>query len=343
MFKLIVLLTLLLSVSAFGSAKYSVGQREFTFEDRSRSRAIFTYVWYPIRVDVKMTPSMEKGRPFLPIVAAKGATTAKPPSGGFPVVLLSHGSMGEAKRLFWLAEALVREGFVAVAVDHPGNKTGDSSGDGVMRVWDRAKDLSFVLDKIFSETEFKNQLNSKKTVAAGHSAGGATVLMLAGARFSWERLQNPTPKCGGTKEPFFAKQCAELSAIKMTKFPKETVEADYYDPRVKAVVALDPGFIRSFQVDTLRKLKVPAKLFVADKLETPFDESYSREYLQVFPTSAELLPNTYHMTFLTACKPGLEKSGDPELAVLCSGNDRKKQVQKEVAAKAMVFFNNAIE
>lgn len=320
---------------------YNVGQRDFLFQDTARKRQINTYVWYPTSSETKMQPIIEKGRPFLPVVAAKDATLVKKPHGGFPIVLLSHGSMGEAKRVFWFASYLVKNGFMVLAVDHSGNKTGDSSADGVMRIWDRAKDLTFVLDQLLKEPHFKDQIDTTRVFAAGHSSGGATALMLGGGRFSAKQLQIPTPNCAGTKEPFFAKQCSELQALDMSKYPKDIVEANNSDSRVKAVVAFDPGFIKSFETGSLKNIN--ALIFIADKLETPFDEAFSKEYLKLLPSKSELVPNTYHMTFLQACKPGLEKSGDPELAVLCAGNDKKIDVQNMVAHKSVVFFKKSFK
>src|SRR3982751_5401520 len=135
----IFLFTLIASLSfpVFAKVKsgFQVGETDYLFTDSIRYRKLNTYVWYPTRSGAKMRSLDEPTKPFLPVVSAKNAPLALSPKGGFPVVLLSHGSMGEAKRLFWLADALVREGFVVVAVDHPGNRTGDSTADGLMRVW----------------------------------------------------------------------------------------------------------------------------------------------------------------------------------------------------------------
>jgi predicted dienelactone hydrolase len=48
-------------------------------------------------------------------------------------VLLSHGSGGDASNLTWLAEALASHGYLAVAMDHPGDRFGDTSVEGGSR------------------------------------------------------------------------------------------------------------------------------------------------------------------------------------------------------------------
>ncbi|MGZ5278636.1 MAG: alpha/beta hydrolase family protein, partial [Pseudobdellovibrionaceae bacterium] len=269
-------------------------------------------------------------------VAAKNAAFPKD-SKSFPVILLSHGSMGLASRLFWLGQYFVRQGAVVVAVDHPGNMFGDSSADGVVRVWDRAKDLSFGLDQVLKDPEFGSHLDLTRVSAAGHSVGGTTVLLLAGARFYFEQLGNPTPNCAGSKDPFYQKQCDQFKILDYKAYGKPVVEGDYSDSRIKSVIALDPGFARSLQSASVGKLGERAFVFVAEKLAAPQDEIHSRDYLKLLAGNAEIVPNSVHMSFLMVCKDGLPLD-DVEIQQLCSDRDQKLRIQKEVAKKSFLFF-----
>ena len=333
-------LLLLIGFNAGATDSYGVGQRDYVLQDSARSRKLATHVWYPVDSGTQMSPAQANG-PFLPVVAALNAPLAGTPPKRFPVVLLSHGSMGMAKRLFWLTEHLVRHGIVVLGVDHPGNRTGDSSAEGAVRQWDRAKDLSFALDRLVELPEFKSHLDLTRVAAAGHSAGGTTVLLLAGARFSASQFTNPSPKCSGTDDPYYSKQCEQLKAIDFKTYPRNVVEGNYTDPRVQAIVAFDPGFVRSFKAESLRKLKAKPLLFIAEKLAVPQDELYSKEFARYLPSiSVETVPGSFHMTFMNACKPGLPPD-DPELKELCAGNDQKLRIQKEVAEKSLAFFRNS--
>ncbi|MFL5813060.1 MAG: alpha/beta hydrolase family protein [Bdellovibrionia bacterium] len=340
-------LLLLLSfiVVANGTARepYSVGSRDFTFLDKARDRKITTHVWFPSNAsaDAKTPaqPQAQKG-PFLPVVAAPNAPLPKG-SDQYPVVLLSHGSMGLANRLFWLADVLVKNGIIVIAVDHPGNMFGNSSADGLMRVWDRPKDLRFALDEVLKTHEFQNRIDLSKVSVAGHSAGGAAALLLGGARFSFAQFTNPVPNCGGSRDPMYKKQCDELSKLDFKSYGKDVIEGDYSDPRIKSVVALDPGFTRSFNPQTLRQLKTPLVL-IASKLAEPQDEIFSLDFLKLLkPSQAEVVPESVHMTFLMACRPGLEKVEDPELKELCADTQRKLQIQKRVAERTLRFLQSS--
>ncbi|MCX6125026.1 MAG: alpha/beta fold hydrolase [Proteobacteria bacterium] len=102
---------------------------------------------------------------------------------------------GKADKLFWLTDYLVRHGVIVIATDHPGNMTGESSADGMMRVWARPKDLIFALDQLLQQSDFKNHLEITRLAATGHSAGGTTALLLAGASLSSNRFISPIPLC----------------------------------------------------------------------------------------------------------------------------------------------------
>src|SRR5262249_1431759 len=58
------------------------------------------------------------------------------------LLLLSHGSGGDGPNLAWHAEAFAVQGWIAAAVDHPGDRFGDQTPDGRFAVWRRAPDLS---------------------------------------------------------------------------------------------------------------------------------------------------------------------------------------------------------
>lgn len=250
---LLTLLSFFTFLNVTASEIYAVGSRDYTFTDTARNRKITAHVWHPVNANTAVAPVNPKG-PFRPAVAALDSPVAKSKK-PFPVVLMSHGSMGLANRLFWLADKLIKNGIVVIAVDHPGNMFGDSSADGLMRVWDRSKDLTFVLNAIENVPDFRNRLDLTKISAIGHSAGGTAVLLLAGARFSFDQFNTPIPNCAGSKDPFYKKQCDELAKLNSKSFGKEVIEGDYSDSRIKSILVLDPGFVRSFRKESLTKIK----------------------------------------------------------------------------------------
>ena len=77
----------------------------------------------------------------------------------------------------WLVEPLVAAGFQVIAVDHHGNNYVDGyEPEGFLFVWERPRDITFVLDVL------ANEQPHGPVGAAGFSVGGYTVAALAGAR-----------------------------------------------------------------------------------------------------------------------------------------------------------------
>jgi predicted dienelactone hydrolase len=70
----------------------------------------------------------------------------------------------------WLVEPLVAAGFRVIAVDHHGNNYVDGyEPEGFLFVWERPRDLTFVLDVL------ANEQPHGPVGAAGFSVGGYTV------------------------------------------------------------------------------------------------------------------------------------------------------------------------
>lgn len=155
------------------------------------------------------------------------ATVWRPAAAGpHPVVLLSHGTGGSAGSLAWLAEALCGSGFLVAAVDHHGNSSlEDYLVEGFVFGWERARDLSVLLDHVVAVEE----VDASQVGAAGFSLGGYTVMALLGARIDPRTVR--------------AVLDGALPAPSVPEFPDlvATLRRDYDDERLAAIVADGSG------------------------------------------------------------------------------------------------------
>jgi predicted dienelactone hydrolase len=153
-----------------------IGERTIRFVDSSRNRPLVTEIWYPT------TDSIKAGdQSYSPFKRNYTVRNGKLPSGRFPLIMISHGTGGSRFSLEWLAQSLVKHGFVVAAVDHWGNTYNNKIPLQFFEIWQRPQDISFVITQLLSNRDLNKVINSNEIGAAGFSAGGYTVIALAGA------------------------------------------------------------------------------------------------------------------------------------------------------------------
>lgn len=132
-------------------------------------------VWYPTAA----TGQAQRFGPF-EVTVAPGAA---PTPGQHPLVLLSHGTGGQETAHAWLAERLVAAGYIVVSFRHPGDNYLDRSGTARPDYFaERPRQASRVLDQLLADAQWAPLVDTARIAAFGHSAGGHTVLALAGGR-----------------------------------------------------------------------------------------------------------------------------------------------------------------
>lgn len=157
------------------------GYDRFDLKTDHRARPVAASIWYPAANPTYRAP-IGDGPIFDPIFAFIGPAIAK---GEHPLVLLSHGSGGNADSLGWLTSGLVANGAIVLAVNHPGSTSGDSSPRRSVDLDARANDLSAALDMILADPAFAPLIDLDRISVVGFSLGGATALGLARGPFRW--------------------------------------------------------------------------------------------------------------------------------------------------------------
>jgi predicted dienelactone hydrolase len=132
-------------------------------------------------------PTQEAARPLQAgPFAVQVATDAAPLAGPLRVVVMSHGTGGSFWPDFHQAEAMAREGLVAVQVQRTGDNHRDARDAGPVAFERGPLEVKAVLDALAAHPAWGPRLQLDRVGAHGMSAGGAVTLSLAGAR--WRML-----------------------------------------------------------------------------------------------------------------------------------------------------------
>lgn len=293
------------SLIACGGVQYALaadqpelaGYDRFDVQSAHRSERIAASLWYPMGSQTYRGLIGDNAL-FKGTYAYVGAGLAK---GRHPLILLSHGSGGNMDALSWLSSGLALKGAMILAVNHPGSRSGDSSPRRSLDLGSRAKDLSAALDQLLADPVFASYVDPTRIYGLGFSLGGATTLNLAGLQFDGNAykdycIQHPqSADC-----IFLAKGDVDLSQI------PEGFSANSKDPRLSAVVAVDPGFTYAANMASLKPIDIPVLLISLgqETLMAAADVSKTGSNLANALTSSNhvVVAPANHFTFLAECK-----------------------------------------
>jgi predicted dienelactone hydrolase len=283
-----------------------------------------------------------------PRVAVMGPFSVDAAIGGKPVdkvkalILLSHGISGTELGHSTLAQALARNGYLVAALRHPGDNWQDRSllGKSPERYFDeRPRQASRVIDGILADPAWKARVESDNqgplVGALGHSAGGYTVLALAGARPDLSRISK---HCRGeaSEDPIFCSIGRAGEAMQ----PMPAATPSLEDKRVRAVVALAPtGVLLS--AESLATVRSATMIYAAE-LDRFLVPRFHAEWVASNLTAPNLrrVPNAWHFAFMDTPSMSLP-SPDGDITANPPGFDRAA-FQQQLAVEVVAFFDKTL-
>jgi predicted dienelactone hydrolase len=315
----------------------------------SAHHRLLTMIWYPAAADAHEKPQQfpPNGNPILDGGnTAPGAPLAPTPA-KFPLVMLSHGTGGTSANMAWLASALAARGYVAAAVNHPGNNAIDGyTVQGFTLGWLRARDISAGIDAMFADKMFAGRLDRHRIAGAGHSFGGYTMIELAGGISSVPHFlafcQSPAADALCQPLPEFPDRREKAEALLKTdpafKAAYDDYGRSYRDERIRAVFVMAPALGPLFTPEALAAIHIPVAI-VAGASDAIVPIASSARYFAAHIPHAELtiLPAPAgHYVFIGNCLA----RGRKVLPLGCidaPGVDRAS-VLNETASLAEKFF-----
>ena len=271
------------------------GWRQITVAGAADSPAIPVALYFPTQA---MARAVAMG-PF----TVRVAFGTSPDQRIKALILLSHGTGGSELGHSSLAEALARDGYLVAALRHPGDNWQDRSllqASGGRYFTERPRQASQVIDALLRDPEWKDRIASDaqgpRVGAVGHSAGGYTVLALAGGQPDLSRI---IAHCDSERadDPIFCSMGRSRPAPGSAPTPMPEIPS-LTDSRVRAVVALAPmGIV--FTADSLANVKIPTAVYQADLDRFLVPRFHAEWVARNLPgTMYHRIPNAWHFAFM---------------------------------------------
>jgi predicted dienelactone hydrolase len=333
---------------------HKVGQQARSWLDGSRHnwsltgpRPLSSVVWYPTEDGV--TPQdFFFGTPE-PLFFVRDVAVGAPPLAGpqrLPLVLLSHGTGGSALQLGWLAQTLAAHGHLVVAVNHHGNTSVESyQPQGFLLWWERARDLSVVIDRVLADPVFGHRIDAARIGAAGFSLGGYTVVAAVGGRCSLDHFQAAS-RARSEAVPQGPRELPDASRWFDEFMQRDPVFRDsvaahgqsYRDPRIRAAFVMNPALGEAFEDRALAGLDVPMQVVVCEADEDVPPPFNGCRYAQLVPGAGLTWIHgpVGHYVFLAEATA----EGRRSLPHLCEDDPSvdRRAVHAHVALLAVSFF-----
>lgn len=269
------------------------------------------------------TPAVARTQPMGPWrpVVTPGAPVATTPLKG--LILISHGTGGHELGHHNLATRLAADGYLVAALRHPGDNWEDRSMITSGRYFsERPRQASRVLDALLASPEWGPRIPAGRIGAVGHSAGGYTVLALAGAQAEPARaaqhcrsVSDDPGFCSLGKLPSRAQSVqAAPAAAASAQVPAAAQDGPLVsvaDPRIRAVVAMAPMSV-VFTPDSLKVISVPVRVMVAER-DAVLTSKYHGAYVAANLPSAQAstVPGAGHFAFMAqSVWPLASEAGD---------------------------------
>lgn len=250
-------------------------------------------VWYPTHA--RSFPTTQLGNVLMNV--ARDAAVA---GHLLPLVVISHGNGGSLASHADLAMALAGAGYVVAAPMHVGDNFREQSRAGRATLFhERAEQLHATITALLTQWSGHAAIDSTRVGAFGYSAGGFTVLTLAGAQPALRRVAT---HCARTSEfvcdVLRANSSPLVSGADLTalpSFPRDT--------RVRAAVLAAPGLGFTLDSAALASVAVPVQLWSGERDESvPFATNAKtiRDALGA-RVASHRVPLAGHAAFLVPC------------------------------------------
>ncbi|MEO1111105.1 MAG: prolyl oligopeptidase family serine peptidase [Pseudomonadota bacterium] len=323
-------------VAAASGLPFGPGVSEVTVADDRADRPLAGNVWYPTATPEKHRRA-DKSKVWQMAEADPDGVAAE---GSFPLLVISHGMYGNTFNQAWLGSALARRGYIVAMVNHPGTSTFLRNADHARELWERPVDLSRLITFLLERSALADRIDKSKVFAAGHSLGGYTVMLLAGARFDAGLYKN---LCIGGETNVV---CPVLKgwSVAETDADRRDMAVSRKDVRVKKIASMDLGGTPVLSRQSLAAIETPVLVLGSGRADMLDQDVESRMLVSLLPTASARhveLADAGHFDFMGVCKPeGFEilKEHEPGDEIVCIKGTAEREAQHARIITELVGF-----
>jgi predicted dienelactone hydrolase len=316
-----------------------VGYTQVKLDDEERKRPVWLDLWYPADASAAMT-EVRYG-----LAKGTAARDANPADGARTLIVLSHGAGGDGANYAWLSEHLAARGYLVAAVNHYGESRAYGLGAldrlAMFRTWTRPADVKFAVSSLFTDAKWGPRIRPDRIGGVGHSAGGHTLLVLAGADYDAAQMGRYC-ESDAARVDRGCQYARDLTAQDWTAIGTRPDGPLPTDARIAALFLMEPAMGPSFSDPALSRVTLPVRIVASKPGDfLPFDPHAAR-VARLLPSASltTLERGEGHFVFLAECDLPIEVMGLP----LCSdapGVDRAR-VHQALAELATEFFVNVL-
>ena len=322
----------LLSMAPVGALAAEVGFSELSIANGDQ-RPLLVGIWYPTAAPAQQHPLGAYVQTVAPDAPVLGEH--------LPLIVISHGNGGTYQNNYDTALALVKAGFVAVAVTHTGDNHEDQSR--AVFVMDRPQHMHRLIDYMLSEWPDHARIDANRVGVFGFSIGAFTALVAAGGIPDLSLTEAHSKAHPEYYDSQVAKRSGASPEAIATLRSKLSASTWVHDVRIKAVVAAAPALGYTFGLEGLKNIKVPIQLWRAGEDHILPHPDYAEAVRIALPTPPEyhVVENADHFDFLAPCTDILRQFA-PMICVSRPGFDRAA-FHQTFNAEVVRFFKETLK
>ena len=319
-------------------ASGTVGVRIIRVAVSERGTEMDVILWYPTAGPGR-SMLVGDGNPLFQGTAAMAE--APMPEGRRPLIVLSQGGLRSGPDIgAWMASRLADSGFIVAMLRQPDPRR-LTEEQTLPEIWLRPADVSAALTAILGDGALSPRIETKQIGVLGFQIGGTAALSLAGGLLDVASVKASCDVGGiGVDCGRFRKAGLDLHTISLSPLGRSNI-----DPRVEAIIVVDPEFGRNFTQASLTDIAIPVSFINLGRPETIWPGLNAEGLTRFIPRAQySFIPDAIQYSAFPECKPRasaiLREDGEEALCDDAIGGRSRAKIHDVLARMIVTTFRS---